>query len=369
MEQERYNRPLFVLALLTACATFPLIWMGGLVTSKGAGLSVPDWPNSYHYNMFLFPPSMWLGKQAGGIFYEHSHRLLGSLVGFLSMALCGVALFADRRKAIRWLGVAVLGMVIIQGVLGGLRVVWVSLDLAIVHACVAQAFFCLAAFAVTRSTRWWITAPDHSRSAGSSGRVLSGLAILAVVIIYLQLVVGALMRHYQAGLAIPDMPLMYGKWWPPINAVDLSVINDQRVWQLNMPPVTLGQIWLHFGHRVGAALVSIIVCTLVGAILAAHRHEGVLVRRAIVLMLLLITQMTLGIYTVLLRKPADIASLHVAVGALTLVTTFALAMRSARLYGLPFTHGSEARLPRSETPAPVAVRPLGGRSTYDARST
>ena len=78
------------LALLTTIATFPLICMGGLVTSHHAGMSVPDWPNSYHYNMFLFPPRLWVG----GILYEHTHRLMGSVVGFLSLAL---AAWAWRR--------------------------------------------------------------------------------------------------------------------------------------------------------------------------------------------------------------------------------------------------------------------------------
>ena len=86
-DTTRYNRPLHRVALLTAAATFPLIFMGGLVTSHGAGMSVPDWPNSYGYNMFTFPPSIWLGRQAGGVFYEHSHRLMGSLVGMLSILL------------------------------------------------------------------------------------------------------------------------------------------------------------------------------------------------------------------------------------------------------------------------------------------
>ena len=78
-----YCAGLHALALLTAIATFPLICMGGLVTSHHAGMSVPDWPNSYGYNMFLFPPRLWIG----GIFYEHTHRLMGTVVGFLSILL------------------------------------------------------------------------------------------------------------------------------------------------------------------------------------------------------------------------------------------------------------------------------------------
>src|SRR4051812_4841163 len=138
-----YNRTLHILAFLTVLATFPLIFMGGLVTSHGAGMSVPDWPNSYGYNMFTFPPSQWVG----GIFYEHTHRLMGTVVGMLSIALTVAAYAFEPRKWARWICYSVLGAVIFQGVLGGLRVVLVELDLAVVHACFAQAFFCLAASA------------------------------------------------------------------------------------------------------------------------------------------------------------------------------------------------------------------------------
>src|SRR3954447_19581553 len=122
-----YNRKLHILALLTACATFPLIFMGGLVTSHGAGMSVPDWPNSWGYNMFLFPPRLWIG----GILYEHTHRLMATVVGMLAIALTIVAWKTDSRRRVQWLCTAVLGAVIFQGVLGGLRVVLVKLDLAI----------------------------------------------------------------------------------------------------------------------------------------------------------------------------------------------------------------------------------------------
>src|SRR5690349_15940272 len=129
--RPRYIPSLHVLALLTAAATFPLIFMGGLVTSHGAGMSVPDWPNSYGYNMFLFPPRLWIG----GILYEHTHRLMATVVGMLSIALTIVAWRTETRLWVRWLAASTLLAVIVQGVLGGLRVVLVKLDLAIVHAC------------------------------------------------------------------------------------------------------------------------------------------------------------------------------------------------------------------------------------------
>src|SRR3954462_9934359 len=118
MIKSTYHPRLHLLAVLTACATFPLIFMGGLVTSHGAGLSVPDWPNSYGNNMFLFPPRFWVG----GILYEHTHRLMGTLVGMLSIILPIVAWKTEERRRVRWLGTSVLGAVMFQGILGGLRV-------------------------------------------------------------------------------------------------------------------------------------------------------------------------------------------------------------------------------------------------------
>src|SRR5829696_5581077 len=157
---QSYSKLLHRLALLTACATFPLIFMGGLVTSHGAGMSVPDWPNSYGYNMFTFPPSKWIG----GIFYEHTHRLMGTVVGMLSIVLTVYAWMNEPRRWVQNLATMVLAAVVFQGVLGGLRVVMVKLDLAIVHACFAQAFFCLAALVAVVTSRWWVEAPDRSNS-------------------------------------------------------------------------------------------------------------------------------------------------------------------------------------------------------------
>src|ERR1044071_6788623 len=153
-----YNRPFHLIALLTAAATFPLIFMGGLVTSHGAGMSVPDWPNSYGYNMFLFPPRLWIG----GILYEHTHRLMGTVVGMCSIALAIVAWRTERRRWAKWMAIGVLGAVIFQGVLGGLRVVLVKLDLAVIHACFAQAFFCLTGLMAAVTSRWWLNRNSDS---------------------------------------------------------------------------------------------------------------------------------------------------------------------------------------------------------------
>lgn len=326
------NRNLHRVALIVAWATFPLIFIGGLVTSKDAGLSVPDWPNSYGYNMFLFPPRLW----AGNIFYEHTHRLYASFVGLLTVVLALWAWFGANRKWVRWLGVSCLSMVVIQGILGGLRVVLLKLNLAIVHACVAQAFFCLVMLMCIVTSKWWMeqreasVAPDENRS----GRRLVRLATIAWIIVFAQLMLGATMRHYRAGLAIPDVPLAFGKILPPTSTAELHAAEARVLgenWIYSNDDFSLTQVWLAFGHRVGALLVSIAVISLAVFVLRKHRRDG-LTRPAILLLILLGTQITLGVLTVVWKKPADIASAHVAVGALVLVTTFVLAVRSMRLY-------------------------------------
>ena len=334
---RRGGGALQVIAVITACATFPLIFMGGLVTSHQAGMSVPDWPNSYGYNMFLFPPRLWIG----GILYEHTHRLMGTVVGMLAIALV-VASFrstwAGKRERI--LAIAVLAAVIFQGVLGGLRVVLVKLDLAIVHACVAQAFFCLTAFMAVETSRWWQSPspsagiPGEGWAGGKLTRALVLLGLVTLLAIYGQLILGATMRHYQAGLAIPDLPWSYGKLLPPMNQSQLDAANWVRVRELNLDAVTLGQIWLHFGHRLGAILVTLLVCALASTTIRRYAGQPRLLRPALLLIVLLAVQLTLGVLTVLYRKPADLASAHVAVGALVLVTTFVLTARAARLHGL-----------------------------------
>jgi cytochrome c oxidase assembly protein subunit 15 len=292
-------------------------------------MSVPDWPNSYGYNMFLFPPRLWIG----GILYEHTHRLMGTVVGMCSIALAIAAWKLESRQWVRWLCYGVLGAVIFQGILGGLRVVLVQLDLAIVHACFAQAFFCLATLAAIVTSRWWRNAADLSASgdqARGARLIFCGLACLFAV--YAQLIVGATMRHYVAGLAIPDLPLAYGKVLPPTSNDQLATISSQRAFDLNLKPVTLTQIWLHFGHRIGAILVTAMILFVTAIVFRNCRQRPALFLPAIILLTLLLAQLTLGVLTVLYRKPADIASLHVAVGALVLVTTFTLTVIAMRLY-------------------------------------
>jgi len=177
------------LAVALCVATFALILVGGLVTNTGAALAVPDWPTTFGYNMFLFPWS----QMVGGIFYEHSHRLLGALVGLLTIALTATLWISERRRWLRWLGVTAVIAVSIQGLLGGLRVILVEDAIAIVHGCLAQAFFGLAACLVFCTSREW--AAPAARASSGDALLLRRLALLTTGIAYAQIVVGALLTH------------------------------------------------------------------------------------------------------------------------------------------------------------------------------
>ena len=171
------------LALSTAVATAILIVFGGLVTNTGAALAVPDWPTTFGHNMFLYP---WAGM-VGGIFYEHSHRLLGALVGLLTVALA--AALWPRGGRLRMLGLIALATVIMQGVIGGLRVVLLTDALAMVHGPLAQAFFALIAALA------FLTSRAAQRPRLATDAALRWLAIAAVAVIYGQIVLGSLLTH------------------------------------------------------------------------------------------------------------------------------------------------------------------------------
>jgi len=171
------------LALATLGATCVLILLGGLVTNTGAALAVPDWPSTFGYNMVLFPWS----RMVGGILYEHSHRLMGALVGVLTLALA-VTLWREGGR-LRRLGLVAVAVVVGQGVLGGLRVVLLEDTLAIVHGCLAQAFFALLAVIAL------LTAPRGRVPAAPVDPALRGMTVLAAALVYVQIVFGALLTH------------------------------------------------------------------------------------------------------------------------------------------------------------------------------
>jgi cytochrome c oxidase assembly protein subunit 15 len=182
------------LALVTVGATFLLILAGGVVTTTGAGLAVPDWPTTFGYNMFLYP---W-AKMTGGILYEHSHRLIGSLVGLLTLGLAILLWAVEPRPWVRWLGGAALLAVVIQGVLGGLRVILIAEQLALLHGVLAHAFLGLAASLALFTSRAWtrLSAPLPVEVAGR----LRFWGVLVTVSTYLQIVLGAVVTHTGSSL-------------------------------------------------------------------------------------------------------------------------------------------------------------------------
>ena len=198
-----YSKALNRYAIAVASSTFVLIFAGGLVTSTQSGLSVPDWPNTYGHFMFAFP----LSDMVGGIFYEHLHRMIASVVGFLTVILAIWLWLKEDRKWVRMLGVAAVGAVVAQGVLGGLTVLfllptWIST----LHATLAQTFFVIVSSIALFTTKWWRNDQPLLKEQ-TSGISLTRLTLFTTGAIYIQLILGALMRHSNAGLAVPDFPL------------------------------------------------------------------------------------------------------------------------------------------------------------------
>lgn len=179
------------LAVLLVCATFPLIWVGGLVTTYDAGMAVPDWPSTYGYNLFLYPWQTWI-LGPFDLFIEHGHRLLGALVGVITIALVAVVWRCDSRPLARGMAAGALALVILQGLLGGLRVIGNEVQLARLHGIVGPAFFALTVAIAVVTSRLWRTG---ERVVHPSAGKLRRLAILTTGLVFLQLIVGAHLRH------------------------------------------------------------------------------------------------------------------------------------------------------------------------------
>jgi len=367
-------------AVFSAGMTFVLVWMGGLVTSKGYGLAVPDWPNTYGYNMFFFPPSKWIG----GIFFEHSHRLVASLVGFLTLILALWLFGRKSRPVLRWGGVlfivaglcaclifpahdkenislSILGLgalaasfvwpacessprwlrimgvsafiaVVVQGVLGGLRVTQMDARIGIFHATLAQLFLVLVSAIALSQTEFWRRLSVQAEKDRSRFRIFF---VATTCLVLGQLVLGATMRHQHAGLSIPDFPMAYGKVWPDTSLAAILRYNQNRMEPLDYNPITAFQIELQMLHRIMALVI--LIATGLGAWRASHylgrRHP--LARLAIVWFGLVLMQAFLGAATIWTGKTADIATAHLACGALCLVTGGLTSVLSFRMLAVP----------------------------------
>ena len=279
-----------------AFATLFLIFAGAMVTSTGSGLAVPDWPLSYG---MLFPPMV------GGIFYEHGHRMIAATVGFLTVIQAIWLQFREPKRFLRRLGWISLLAVVIQGLLGGLTVIYLlPLPISVGHAALAEVFFCLNVSIAFFASRTYGRLVDAKESRNANGPELVFRTRMLAGLVFLQVLAGAVMRHLGAGLAIPDFPLSFGRLIPEMTSVGIAV---------------------NYTHRVGALLIVIATISLWSRVFRMVQVRPVKAMYVTLLMILTI-QILLGAFTVWSGKNPVITSVHVAIGATTLAITLLLAL-------------------------------------------
>jgi len=341
-------------ACALSVATLFLVALGGVVTTKGVGMAVPDWPTTYGENMFLFPPSKWIG----GIFYEHSHRLVASVVGMLTIVLAVWLWLKESRAWLRWLGVVAFFAVAFQGVLGGMRVVFdkygLGTELGIFHATFAQLFFLLVCSIALFTSRWWMNVSKCPRDSIVAPAVCRFFTVTTGWIL-IQLILGATMRHQHAGLAVPDFPLAYGKIWPATDAASVELYNAHRLEAAGEAPITGAHIVVHMAHRFMALAVLLAV---IGCVIATWRNTSpgsVLRKISGTWVALVLVQVALGIFTILSQRKVDVTTAHVAVGALTFMTGWMLVLMASR---------TVAMNPVSERVDSAVRAPMAGQLTH-----
>jgi len=315
LKQTNYTPWPHRIAVVLACVTFPLIWVGGLVTTYDAGMAVPDWPSTFGYNLFLYPWQTWVSGP-WDLFIEHGHRLLGALAGFVTIVLTVTVWRSDSRRSMRYLVLSALVLVIIQGILGGMRVLFDERELAKLHACTGPLFFgIIIAIAVLTSHKWQQPSRIVNHAAADTVR---RFAVLTALFAYIQLVLGAHLRHI---------------------AVDASANSFRAV---------------VFFHLLMAVVVTVHVFLLTMFVLIVDARHYSLVVPAIGLSLLIGLQLLLGSATWIVNyswpsgipEPSmlngftieskgwlqsNIVTAHVAVGSLIVATSIAISLRSWRL--------------------------------------
>jgi cytochrome c oxidase assembly protein subunit 15 len=313
-----------------ACATFPLVWVGGLVTTTDSGMAVPDWPSTYGYNLFLYPWTTWLAGP-WDIFVEHGHRLLGATVGMMTIVLLALLWRRDDRRWMHWMGVVALALVILQGFLGGMRVRHDSRELAMLHGCTGPLFFALTVAMAVFTSRRWRNGARGLEPSNAWAAPIRRLAAATCILVYLQILVGAVLRHV------------------PVSADPGAFAISVRF------------------HLFLAAIVTFHAMALIWLVLTRARSEKPLGGLAVLLAVLITTQLALGAGTWIVKfsVPAwasglisigntavqaggplqtHVITAHVAVGSLLLVTSLALALYTQRL--LPASSTENALSPR-----------------------
>ena len=301
---------LYVLSILL------LIFVGAMVKSTDSGLAVPDWPLSYG---MLFPPMI------GGIFYEHGHRIMASFVGFLTLTMLFFSFYLQLSSSIKKLSLLCLGTVLVQGLLGGITVLfYLPTFVSLAHGMLAQTFLLfsiLFSYTVNSEHYGKNTPLNHPKKKN----VMLFLGIF-VILLYIQLFIGAYMRHTNSGLALYDFPRHAGYWIPRFNEAVLEKVNDWR-FEHNLDPVSLFQVILHFSHR----LFALVIVTFFITMTLIHFKTLVLSQKTketfIILFLLLVSQIFLGAMTIWSGRMPFITSLHLSFGAILLGNTLFLFLR------------------------------------------
>ncbi|MCH7548267.1 MAG: heme A synthase [Candidatus Krumholzibacteriota bacterium] len=302
--------------MFLAGLTLFLVTVGASVTSTGSGLAVPDWPLSYGT---LFPP------MEGGIIFEHGHRMIAGVVLILTAILTIWLFRRDERAWVRNLALTGMIALVLQAVLGGLTVLFLlPAPISVSHAGLAMAFFCLTVSIALFTSPGWRT--DRVEASGAD--FVRRCSLVTTVIIYVQILFGAVMRHTGAGLAIPDFPLIYGKLYPT---------------------VFTAPIMIHYAHRLGAAVVTVCVAWLVVRIVRDLRGEKMFTRPALLLAGMLVVQLVLGAMTIWMRRAVVPTTAHVALGAAVLAVSLVITLRARRFLPVPV-----ARRTAMENPVPLA---------------
>jgi cytochrome c oxidase assembly protein subunit 15 len=305
-------------AVALACATFPLVWVGGLVTTTDAGMAVPDWPNTYGYNLFLYPWQTWLAGP-WDLFVEHGHRMLAATVGMITIGMLVVFMRLERRNWVRGMGFVALGLVIFQGALGGMRVLLNERTLAMLHGMTGPLFFGLTVAIVVITSQTWSSGATADSLTSTRGRVqIRAVATVTAVLAYLQIVLGAVLRHV------------------PVDAQPAAFLLTVKF------------------HLFLAAVLTLHIALLVGLVLSRARHRRPLGRLAAMLVVLVVVQLLLGAATwmekyavpswasgwishsgMVIRDggwtQTHIITAHVATGSALLGTAIALALYAHRL--------------------------------------
>lgn len=329
------------LAVLLVIAVFLLLALGGTVTSYRAGLSVPDWPTSFGHGMYSVPWRLW---NQGGAFWEHSHRLAGSAVGILTVLLVVAVWMTQRsRPWLLALAAAAVLLVIVQGVMGGLRVTEhpthqrLALVLAVAHGVTGQLFLAVCVVIAAALSRWWL----QPHACGNAHRTapavrLRRATITLLVALVLQLLLGATVRHSGAGAAIPDFPTNFGRLIPPFShqaiAAAAAALGDTNLAQYATPRL----VALHFAHRLWAIAV---LASLAWVVLELRdvAEQPRLLRPAYVLVALTIIQLALAALVVWTRLHPHLATAHQATGAALLAVAVLLTLRTCRPAAPPTT--------------------------------